>query len=381
MIRVGFIGAVSKEWMGKLNYFKNLLVAINSLEDQKLEIYIFVGKKTDQEIKNMFNSYAHVIEDSMFDEKSLKWYLTKIEQKILKTNFLLTNVLRKHNIQVLSHSFITGLKEIKTINWIPDFQHVYLPQMFSKEEVNSRDHNFMKIIKKSDLIILSSYDAFKDFKSFAPKYEHKVRISQFVSQPDKRYFELNENDKVTLFEKYELPIEFFYMPNQFWKHKNHMLVFQAIDELKKEGIKICLVCTGYLNDYRNKTYIDEIQNFIRINKLEKNIRLLGLVDYEDVFGLIKYSKAVINPSLFEGWSSTVEECKSVNKNMILSDLDVHKEQYPYATFFDRNDVNSLKNILKTYNIKNESFNASNDLNYRTQKFGQTYQDIVIKVLG
>lgn len=97
------------------------------------------------------------------------------------------------------------------------------------------------------------------------------------------------------------------MPNQFWKHKNHMLVFKAINELKKENVEICLVCTGHLDDYRNKNYILEIKN----NNLEKNIKLLGLV-----FALIKFSKAVINPSLFEGWSSTVEECKSVGKNMI-----------------------------------------------------------------
>ena len=381
MIRVGFIGSVSKEWMGGLNYFKNLLFALNSIEDKKIDVYIFVGKKTDQKIKNMFNSYGQVIEDSMFDRKSLKWFFMKIEQKIFGTNFLLINLLKKYNIKVLSHTSILNLKGIKTINWIPDFQHIHLAQMFSQEEVNNRDQIFMEIIKKSDSIILSSFDALKDFKKFAPKYESKVKVLQFVSQPDRGYFELDENDQVRLLEKYELPSEFFYIPNQFWKHKNHILVFKVINELKKEGIEISLVCTGYLNDFRNKAYIDEVHNFIRINKLEKNIRLLGLVDYEEVFGLIKYSKAVINPSLFEGWSSTVEECKSVGKNMILSDLDVHKEQYPNATFFDKNNVNSLKNILKNYNFKKEILGGRNDLDYRTQKFAQNYEDIVIEVLG
>lgn len=381
MARVGFIGAVSTEWMGGLNYYKNLLFALDSLKAKEIEVFVFIGEKTDPEIKDMFNTYAQVIEDSMFDRKSLKWYLMKIEQKILRTNCLLSNFLKKYDVQVLSHSSVTGLKGIKTINWIPDFQHIHLPNMFSQKELNSRDKKFMNLIKKSDAVILSSYDAFKDFKSFAPEYQNKARVLQFVSQPEQGYFDLSENDQVTLLKKYHLPSKFFYMPNQFWKHKNHMLVFKAIKSLVDEGNDMCLVCTGHLKDYRNKTYIDEIQNFIRINKLEKNIRLLGLVDYEDVFKLIKYSKAVINPSLFEGWSSTVEECKSVNKNMILSDLAVHKEQYPNATFFDKNDVNSLKNILKTYNIQNEILGDCNDLNYRTHKFAQNYQDIAIKALG
>ena len=379
MIKVGFIGAVSKEWMGGLNYFNNLLFAIDSLNNKELQIFVFVGKKTDEDIKNMFKRYGTVIEDRIFDRKSLKWFLMKLEQKIFKTNFLLENILKKYDIQVLSHTSITKFKNIKTINWIPDFQHIHLPQMFSKKEIENRDKSFIQIIKESDVVVLSSFDAFKDLRKFSSEYKNKARVLQFVSQPNSRYFELNENDKNNVLKKYDIKDEFFYMPNQFWKHKNHMTVFTAINELKKDGIQICVVCTGHLADYRNKTYIDEIKNFIKINNLEKNIKLLGLVEYEDVFALIKFSKAVINPSLFEGWSSTVEECKSVEKNMILSDLDVHKEQYPNATFFERNSVESLKNILKNYKKENIDSNIES-LEIRTKKFADTYVSICKGVL-
>ncbi len=37
MIKVGFIGAVSKEWMGGLNYFRNLLHSISLLENRKIK--------------------------------------------------------------------------------------------------------------------------------------------------------------------------------------------------------------------------------------------------------------------------------------------------------------------------------------------------------
>ena len=379
MIKVGFIGAVSKEWMGGLNYFNNLLFAIDSLNNKELQIFVFVGKKTDEDIKNMFRKYATVIEDRIFDRKSLKWFFSKIEQNIFKTNFLLENILKKYDIQVLSHTSITKFKNIKTINWIPDFQHIHLPQMFSKKEIENRDKSFIQIIKESDVVVLSSFDAFKDLRKFSSEYKNKARVLQFVSQPNSRYFELNENNKNNVLKKYDIKDEFFYMPNQFWKHKNHMTVFTAINELKKDGIQICVVCTGHLADYRNKTYIDEIKNFIKINNLEKNIKLLGLVEYEDVFALIKFSKAVINPSLFEGWSSTVEECKSVEKNMILSDLDVHKEQYPNATFFERNSVESLKNILKNYKKENIDSNIES-LEIRTKKFADTYVSICNEVL-
>ena len=378
MIKVGFIGSVSKEWMGGLNYFKNLLFAINSIEKKELEVFVFVGKKIDIETKRMFQEYATVIEDSVFDRKSIKWFLSKIERKIFKTNILLENILKKHNIQILSHASITNLKTIKTINWIPDFQHIHLPQMFSEKEIQNRNNNFLKLIRDSDLIVLSSFDALKDMKKFAPNYEYKARVLQFVSQPNSRYFELDEHDKSLLLQKYEIKDDFFYIPNQFWKHKNHMMIFEAINELKKDGVEINIVCTGYLGDYRNKTYIDDIRKVVKLNNLEDNIKLLGLVDYEDVFALIKFSKAVINPSLFEGWSSTVEECKSVGKNMILSDLDVHKEQYPNAVFFKRDSIKSLKEVLKSYKIENES--NVEPLEARTKKFANIYSSICKEAL-
>ena len=378
MIKVGFIGSVSKEWMGGLNYFKNLLFAINSIEEKELEVFVFVGKKIDIKTKRMFQEYATVIEDSIFDRKSIKWFLGKIEQKIFKTNILLENILKKHNIQILSHAAVTKLKTIKTINWIPDFQHIHLPQMFSEKEIQNRNNNFLKLIRDSDLIVLSSFDALKDMKKFAPNDEDKARVLQFVSQPNSRYFELDEHDKSLLLQKYEIKDDFFYIPNQFWKHKNHMMIFEAINELKKDGVEINIVCTGYLGDYRNKTYIDDIRKVIKLNNLKDNIKLLGLVDYEDVFALIKFSKAVINPSLFEGWSSTVEECKSVGKNMILSDLDVHKEQYPNAVFFKRDSIESLKEVLKFYKIENKS--NVEPLEARTKKFANIYVSVCKEVL-
>ncbi|WP_103590533.1 glycosyltransferase [Campylobacter concisus] len=378
MIKVGFIGSVSKEWMGGLNYFKNLLFAINSIEEKELEMFVFVGKKIDIKTKRMFQEYATVIEDSMFDRKSIKWLISKTEQKIFKTNILLENILKKHSIQILSHAAITNLKTIKTINWIPDFQHIHLPQMFSEKEIQNRNNNFLKLIRDSDLIVLSSFDALKDMKKFAPNYEYKARVLQFVSQPNSRYFELDEHDKSLLLQKYEIKDDFFYIPNQFWKHKNHMMIFEAISELKKDGVEINIVCTGYLGDYRNKTYIDDIRKVLKLNNLEDNIKLLGLVDYEDVFALIKFSKAVINPSLFEGWSSTVEECKSIGKNMILSDLDVHKEQYPNASFFKRDSIESLKEVLKSYKIENE--NNVEPLEVRTKKFANIYVSVCKEVL-
>ncbi len=58
-----------------------------------------------------------------------------------------------------------------------------------------------------------------------------------------------------------------------------------------------------------------------------------MVDFDDVHALIRQACCVLNPSLYEGWSTTVEETKTIGKPMVLSDLEVHREQDPPATLY------------------------------------------------
>ena len=56
---------------------------------------------------------------------------------------------------------------------------------------------------------------------------------------------------------------------------------------------------------------------------------------------------MINPSKFEGWNSAIEEAKSLGTSVIASNLKVHKEQLgKKANYFDPDDANSLKKIIK-----------------------------------
>jgi glycosyltransferase involved in cell wall biosynthesis len=70
-------------------------------------------------------------------------------------------------------------------------------------------------------------------------------------------------------------------------------------------------------------------------------RHLGLIPFDDVLALNAAADAVLNPSLFEGWASSVEEAKSLGTPLILSDIDVHREQAPSAQFFSPRNPEAL----------------------------------------
>lgn len=241
----------------------------------------------------------------------------------------------------------------------------------------------MKDLTLSTPVILSSYSALNDFKQFAPSFEDKVAVVQFVSQPDPVIFTISEQDEENIKDKYGIKGDFFYLPNQFWKHKNHIVAFKAVNHLKKNGVNVTLVCSGLMSDYRNKEHISKLIEYVNNNDLKENILLLGLIPYSDVFSIIKASRAVVNPSLFEGWSSIVEECKSVSKAMILSDLDVHKEQYPDVVFFEKMDFIDLARKIEFFDMDSKSSKKLNSnvlgLEERTQEFALKYCQLVDSV--
>ena len=73
-----------------------------------------------------------------------------------------------------------------------------------------------------------------------------------------------------------------------------------------------------------------------------NFRHLGMIPLDHVYALLRASMALINPSECEGWSTTVEEAKSFGVPMMLSDLDVHREQTEGgARYFGIRDPKSL----------------------------------------
>jgi len=184
----------------------------------------------------------------------------------------------------------------------------------------------------------------KDFKSFAPMYKHKVRVLHPVSYISQSIYNYDLNSVLQL---YHIPKKFIYLPNQFWKHKNHELTFQAVKILKNRGIKVFIVCTGSPSDYRHPSYFANL--FLKLSQwnIRDRVAYLGLIPHKQVLLLMRQSICVLNPSLFEGWGFTVNEARSVGKQVLLTDIPAHREQNPpKAIFFDPKNSDDLTMKLR-----------------------------------
>ena len=142
------------------------------------------------------------------------------------------------------------------------------------------------------------------------------------------------------------------MCNQFWPHKNHIRVLEAISQLKSKELPFQIVFTGNTSSYRNENIFKDLKNFIEKNQLIDDLIITGFIDRDEQIALIKNSIAVVQPSYFEGWSTVIEDAKALNKYVIASNINVNIEQINKdCTFFNPDNADELSKILAQFDIK------------------------------
>jgi glycosyltransferase involved in cell wall biosynthesis len=310
-----------------------------------------------------------------------KW----LEKLVVPHRVLITQLRNNHVDVIFTNDEYGPFFPVPLLAWIPDFQHIHIPDLFSSSKIQTRNRHNDRISRFASRVILSSQDAYHDLKRVLPKAVDKARVLSFVAQIPAGVYDV---DSAKVCELYHLPNKFFYLPNQFWKHKNHTVVIEALTLLKERCPEMVVVCTGNPSEFRGHRYYQQLVATIHESNLDHRMILLGLVPHEHIFQLMRRSLAVLQPSLFEGWSTTVEEAKSLGKGLIISDIPVHKEQDPPGSiFFDPHNPQMLANILvDAYTKKlpgsdvDLETTARKNFRLRTQQFGEDFINIAREVV-
>ncbi|QRR03395.1 glycosyltransferase [Dyadobacter sandarakinus] len=314
-----------EKWSGGMIYILNIVRALNTLEDALKPKLVIIHGPTSP-IEDLFATqypYLDLIPADLNPSFAKKAF-NKI-RKIVTGKSIYYHQLPE-TVYPYNESICLGKKPYY---WIPDFQEWYLPEMFPDEEVKSRKHNQLVISKSGSTVVFSSESARKDFVKFFPKHTCNLKLLRFASALPP----FSHVDLAGLKSKYGIDRPFFMSPNQFWKHKNHIVILKAIKALSKENLDFQVVFTGSENDYRNKDYFQTLKTYITENGLERWIRFLGFIPRADQLVLMSNAISIIQPSLFEGWSTVVEDTKALSQFILLSDIDVHKEQIQQNCMF------------------------------------------------
>lgn len=341
-MHIGLIAQGGAGWAGGSEYIRNLARAIHAT-GESVQVSLLCGEPQLSEWKAHTGHFTEII-----PVRSERGWLSRFQKpnralhhavKTRRFDFLYPFTYDNHyNIGV---RLPVGDLPCRWSAWIPDFQHRHLPQLFTDKEIAKRDRGIAAVVEEAGKVVLSSASAEVDFRTFYPAQAGKSAVLTFATFPESDWYEPFQDEDLAW-----LPERYFAVCNQFWQHKNHGLLIAALEILAKQGIRPMIVCTGALMDFRQPDYCERLLQQIHRAGLGAQVALLGRVARRLQIEIIRRSLAVVQPSLFEGWSTVVEDSRVLGKRVLLSDLAVHQEQNPPgASYFPRESAERLAELL------------------------------------
>ena len=372
-------------WLGGVNYFRNLFSALKTLESPRIQPLLLVHPGEEKAAESLHDYIERQRLPALLEPRTSR--AARVVARLAPiSRTLWRGYLVSRGIDLLSHSSpVLPAGWMRSLGFIYDMQHRELPDLFSEADRRSRDETFAAMCRHDSLVVVSSECARRDFGRHFPAHAGKVRVLRFVAN----VAVCSPTPIQTLRPKYDLPDAFFYLPNQFWRHKNHLLVLEALDILRRRGKEAIVLATGAATDYRHPEYFAEFMARVKALDLARCFRLLGVVPYEDLLGLMQACMAVINPSLFEGWSTTIEEAKSLGKLALLSRIPVHLEQRPARCLYF--DTGAPEELAEHFVAASEGYSPGTERQHidaaraclpeRVRDFGLAYEALALEAMG
>ncbi len=268
--------------------------------------------------------------------------------------------------------FPIGTKWQQTACWIPDFQEKHLPDFFSAEELETREQQHRHYFENYQHLVFSSAAAKQDFETFYPEARVNIHVVHFaVFDPP-----MVQSDASSVLAQYKLPQRFFYCPNQFWVHKNHELVIRSVALLKERGIEVCVVFSGKEHDHRAPDHTQKLKRLVASLNLEDQIRFLGFLPRDHQMVIFHNAHCIVQPSLFEGWSTVIEDAKSISQYVLASSIPANLEQATEnIEFFDPYQPEALAALMEKYAMQDPP-RKTIDYDIKRREFAQAVLSVV-----
>ncbi len=310
-------------------------------------------------------------------------YANPLKRAVNKVSRLVSG---KNLIEFTDRGFPKGLDAIFPYNfrketegvpfklvWKPDFQEFHLPQFFESEALKQHGE-YLDMLSKNGLpLVLSSEDSKRDYENLYPHHNNQISIWRFTSfLPD-----FSKVEFPALKQRHKISKKYFVVANQFWPHKNHLNVLKAVKEVVSDHKDFQVVITGKQSSSRDGGLFSKLLLYIQQNRLEQYFVFTGFIHREEQLCLMKNAEAVIQPSLFEGWSTVIEDCKAMGQQVLASHISVNKEQIKTnVLFFDPYDYQSLAGQMKMI-LTNKP--ALTETDYRAQILA--FRDTVLQTFN
>ncbi len=330
-------------------------IRLREIKDEKINIEFFSTNKKNIEILNFYNFNPILIKKTNISFLILIIYKFLISSKVKSLFNLLFGIthlekkLLERKIDIVHFNGMSSLAmQLDKINFGVSFWdsgHLQFPQ-FPESRKNyysfeSREYLYNLLLKKSSYVIT---DSFENKNNLLKQYSvDEKKINLIYSAPATDLLNIDEEKALTkkdIFDKFDIKNEeYIFYPAQFWPHKNHVYILEALSILKKSYEKnISVIFTGK-NKFNNLGYIKQVTKDLN---LQDNVTFKNFVESNDLFYLYKYALAITVPTYLGPTNHLPLEGFYIGTPVLYSDIWSETEQVKGAVLsFDLKDASSL----------------------------------------
>ena len=236
---------------------------------------------------------------------------------------------------------------------------------------NGHEEQCARMLAKATFILTGNETGKKEILENYSVIADKIRIVPFPIT----FFCYGEEEKPGM----TLPDKYFFYPAQFWPHKNHICILEAVSYLRKEkSVDAHVIFTG--SDKGNKAYIENSAEKLGVKDL---ITFAGFVTYEEMKYLYTHASGVIFASLMGPNNIPPIEAVYLETPLLITDIPGHKEQMGEgAIYFDGYKPETLAAGLEKLLISDEAVReqVERQKEKRQEFLDYSYAEQIIRIL-
>lgn len=240
----------------------------------------------------------------------------------------------------LAESFESGLPFVIAIH---DVQHRLQPEFLevsANGQFELREYAFINIARYATFILADSDVGKEDILALYEPHgatPERVRVLPFLPAT---YLstDVPAAEILRVRQRYNLPESYLFYPANFWPHKNHVRIVEAIGRLKAEAdLDIHVVFTGSSSDALARGTVAKTVDVAAALGLQKAIHHLGHVPESDMSGMYAGARALVMPTFFGPTNIPVLEAWAFGTPVLTSNIRGIKEQVGSAGVLVRPD--------------------------------------------
>ena len=182
---------------------------------------------------------------------------------------------------------------------IHDLQHRLQPE-FCEVSLNngwaSRDKFFSNAISRAKIVLVDSEEGGRNVLQFYDCEPEKISVLPYTI-PSSSIVQVTDELRSEIIEKMGIQQRFFFYPAQFWPHKNHYRIVEAIGLLKKRHhVKIPVVFVGHT--YSEWDVLSMCKALAKMYLVEDQIYYFRYVNDEKLVALYNTAVGLVMPTYF-----------------------------------------------------------------------------------